>query len=300
MKDVKQEQIDECRDNTGGSLRELATTWHKEAQKTGVKETYDLAQYLYKEYLKQFPKEKDIYPMTFYYGELLFKLEQVLRRRAHLHRRGQARHAPTRPSTATSRPTPRSSRGRTASTSTTRASTQAAEAGKLRGDKSSKEDDPKKKKSERRRRRSARPRWPTYKPKDIPETWKTMLDAFDTYVQYVPNAPELVTIKYRRARVYYEYNHFAEAAPLFEDIVKNHTKDDLAIYSANLYFDCAERARTSTMTWRRHAPRTAPIPTSPRTTTSASSAPSSRTASGARRSRAGRTTASTASPPTST
>src|SRR5204862_7296935 len=73
---VKKEAVEECRDNTAGSLRELATTWHKEAQKTGVKETYDLAQYLYKEYIKGFPQEKDIYPMTFYYGELLFKLER--------------------------------------------------------------------------------------------------------------------------------------------------------------------------------------------------------------------------------
>ena len=46
-----------------------------------------------------------------------------------------------------------------------------------------------------------------------------MIAAFDTYIKYVPDAPELVTIKYRKARIYYEYNHFDEAAKLFEDIV---------------------------------------------------------------------------------
>ena len=56
------------------TLRELATVWHKEAQKTNNKDTYALAQYLYKEYLTRFPKEKDVYQMTFYYAELLFKL----------------------------------------------------------------------------------------------------------------------------------------------------------------------------------------------------------------------------------
>ncbi len=39
--------------------RELATIWHKEAQKTNNNDTYALAQYLYKEYLTRFPKEKD-------------------------------------------------------------------------------------------------------------------------------------------------------------------------------------------------------------------------------------------------
>ena len=236
MKDVKQEAVDECRDNTGGSLRELATTWHKEAQKTGVKETYDLAQYLYKEYLKQFPKERDVYPMTFYYGELLFKLERF------------CDSAPIYTAVVKLDTTDKAKyRNESAYAAVISwknclnvddaAATQAAEANKLRGDKKIKEDDPKKKKSEADKQKEREAELAKYQPKEIPPTWKTMLDAFDTYVQYVPNAPELVTIKYRRARVYYEHNHFAEAAPLFEDIVKNHTKDDLAIYSANLYFD---------------------------------------------------------------
>ena len=58
-------------------LRELATTWHREAQKTQNKDTYALAQYLYKEYLDNFPNEKDAYVMSFYYAELLFKLRAL-------------------------------------------------------------------------------------------------------------------------------------------------------------------------------------------------------------------------------
>ena len=64
-----------------------------------------------------------------------------------------------------------------------------------------------------------------------------MIAAFDTYIKYVPDAPELVTIKYRKARIFYEYNHFDEAAKLFEDIVEKHPKHELAIYSANLLLD---------------------------------------------------------------
>ena len=73
-KNMTKEQLEECRDTTKNTLGELATVWHKEAQKTNNNDTYALAQYLYKEYLARFPKEKDVYQMTFYYGELLFKL----------------------------------------------------------------------------------------------------------------------------------------------------------------------------------------------------------------------------------
>ena len=49
-----------------------------------------------------------------------------------------------------------------------------------------------------------------------------MIAAFDTYIKYVPDSPELPNIKYRKARIYYEYNHFDEAIPLFKDIAEHH------------------------------------------------------------------------------
>ena len=51
-----------------------------------------------------------------------------------------------------------------------------------------------------------------------------MIEAFDTYIKYVPDAPELPKIKYRKARIYYEDNHFNEALPLFKDIAENHPR----------------------------------------------------------------------------
>ena len=64
-----------------------------------------------------------------------------------------------------------------------------------------------------------------------------MIDAFETYVKYVPDAPERVVIMYREARIYYEYNHFDDAAKRFEVIVEKYPKHELAIYSANLLLD---------------------------------------------------------------
>ncbi len=74
-------------------------------------------------------------------------------------------------------------------------------------------------------------------PKTIPEYQQKMIAAFDTYIKYVPDAPELPAIRYRKARIYYEYNHFDEAAKLFEEVVAKHPNHELAIYSANLLLD---------------------------------------------------------------
>lgn len=65
-----------------------------------------------------------------------------------------------------------------------------------------------------------------------------MLNAYTRYVCYVTDSDELVTIKYRRARIFYAANHWPEAAVLFRDIAYNHSDDDLAPYAANQYLDC--------------------------------------------------------------
>ena len=74
-------------------------------------------------------------------------------------------------------------------------------------------------------------------PTPIPEYQGKMIAAFDTYIKYVPDAPELPVIRYRKARIYYEYNHFDEAAKLFQEVVEKHPNHELAIYSANLLLD---------------------------------------------------------------
>jgi len=64
-----------------------------------------------------------------------------------------------------------------------------------------------------------------------------MLNAFQRYVCFVPDSEDLPQIKYRRARIYYESNHFEEAAVIFKDIAFNHANTDLGVYAANLYMD---------------------------------------------------------------
>lgn len=77
-----------------------------------------------------------------------------------------------------------------------------------------------------------------FAPKKLTPLQEGMLEAFNRYVCYVDKADDLATIKYRRARIYYEANRFEEAAVLFRDIAFNHKDSELAEYAANLYLDC--------------------------------------------------------------
>ena len=61
-----------CRDEARDTMRQMATVWHDEAEKTRKQETYDLAEQAYQAYVQHFPKDKDAYEMSYYYAELLW------------------------------------------------------------------------------------------------------------------------------------------------------------------------------------------------------------------------------------
>jgi hypothetical protein len=67
---------------------------------------------------------------------------------------------------------------------------------------------------------------------------KGILKSYDRYVCYVAKGDDLINIKYRRARIYYEANMFAESAVLFKEIAVEHSGSELGIFAANLYLDC--------------------------------------------------------------
>lgn len=209
--DLAKSAVDECRDHTAGMLRELATVWHKEAQRTGVIATYVSARDLYEEYLRHFPSEKDVYMMRYWYAELLFKLGTL--------DTVPASHwycdaAPVY--TEVVKVDPQGPKLNEAAYAAVIAwkncldldETSTPVRGKTEAD--------------------------IYTPKPIPETQQKMLAAFDTYIQFVKKSSELATIKYRKARIYYDYNHHDEALPLFRDLAQNHQDSELAVYSANL------------------------------------------------------------------
>jgi len=217
--DIKKSALTECKQNATGVLRELSTTWHREAQKTQNMETYDLAQHLYKAYLDNFPKEKDAYTMTYYYAELLYKLERW-EPAANIY-------------TNVVKMKPKGKYLKDAAYAAVVAWKNA-----LNVQEETKDVEKKKRKKRRKGRRKKKvEEVEDTKPKPIPEKQLKMIAAFDTYITYVPDAPELVPIIYRKARIFYNYNHYNEAVKVFALIVNKHSDHELAIYSANLLLD---------------------------------------------------------------
>ena len=205
--DVKKDVMTECKNSFHDTGKELALIWHKEAQRTKNADTYQLAGMVYKEFLSHFGQEKDTPEITFYYGEILWQM-QAWKEAAETY----------------SKVVQLDPKGKYVKESAYAAvlawknALNISDSGEEVDKDKSKEKD--------------------LKPRTIPEYQKKMIEAFDTYIKYVPDAPELTKIKYRKARVFYDYNHFDEAIVLFADIVDHHVNDELAIYSANLLLDC--------------------------------------------------------------
>ncbi len=198
--DVKKDLMSECKDVYHDTAKELALIWHKEAQRTKNADTYQLAGMVYKEFLSHFANEKDTPEITFYYGEILWQMNdwkeaaEVYTKVVRLDPKGkyvkEAAYAAV-----------------LAWKNALNISDEGEGVDKEKG------------------------RENNLEPRPIPEYQHKMIEAFDTYIKYVPDAPELVKIKYRKARVFYDYNHFDDAIKLFADIIDHHANDELAIYS---------------------------------------------------------------------
>jgi tetratricopeptide (TPR) repeat protein len=76
-----------------------------------------------------------------------------------------------------------------------------------------------------------------YAPRELTQLEAGMVRAFNRYLCFVTEADEVVMVKYRRARIYYEANHYQEAAVAFRDIAMNHPTAEQAEFAANLYLD---------------------------------------------------------------
>jgi tetratricopeptide (TPR) repeat protein len=203
---VKKDVMNECKNSYHDTGKELALIWHKEAQRTKNADTYQLAALVYREFLTHFANEKDSPEIMFYFGEILWQTQSW------------KEAAETYTKVVELDP-----KGKYVK--------DAAYAAVLSWKNALNIDDqgegPDKDKINQKDL-SERP---------IPEFQKKMIGAFDTYIRYVPDSPELVKIKFRKARIFYDYNHFDDSIKLFQDIVDKHVNDELAIYSANFLLD---------------------------------------------------------------
>lgn len=221
-------ELDECAENAEAVSSEMAKLWHNEAIKTLNSDTLVYVERLYRLYLASFPKSAEYAEMQYYYAELKWsRAENEKNQRLATELWEEAAIA----------------------------FTDVVKSGKLKGKllkeaayaavlgwKNALAVDP----------RTKAPPPPSDEvsdklppPQDIPEREQRMIEAFDIYINYIkdPKDDELVMMKFLKARIYWRYNQFDQAVPLFEDIVEKHLSHETGEYAVNLLLDTLNRGQ---------------------------------------------------------
>ncbi len=241
------EAVSSCKAETAQILAWLATSWHREAigteQQPGTNDrsTMQLATRLYELLIQRFPDLETLefpeiaredwptqYKVAYYYAELLWKMEDWARcgpafdRVVELNPQGEY-----------------TSDAAYAAVLCYNSLYQQQYEGRERQTREAQSESRQRGRRGRRGRAQEEEAPPenTYARREFTDLERGMLNAFQRYVCFVNNSDDLPQIKYRRARIYYEANHFEQAAVLFKDIAWNHRDSELAEYAANLYLD---------------------------------------------------------------
>ncbi|WP_428267477.1 tetratricopeptide repeat protein [Haliangium sp.] len=224
---LPESNLQECGETAEQVTSEMAKIWHNEAMKTLDYETLSYVDHLYQVYLENFPESSEYAQMQFYYADLMWV-------------RAQNEKDPAKASALWEQ--------------TAVAFTDVVKSGKLQG------------KMLKDAAFAAVQGWknaldvaPDTKvpppPKeeegevpvaqDIPAREQKMIEAFDIYIDYIkdPKDDELVMMKFYKARIYWRYNHFDRALPLFGEIIEQHIEHETAEWSANLLLDSLARSR---------------------------------------------------------
>jgi tetratricopeptide (TPR) repeat protein len=206
-------------------VRQWATQYHREAQKTKNADLYSMAYHLYKHYLVTFPESPKQYTTTFFYGELLYKIQnweeaaQAYEKVIDIDPEGKytedAVHAAVL------------AYFKVVDTSEEQADIEANSIAKVEEEADEEDDEKDGEKVEAK----------IPEKKEIPDLHKKFIHALERYMKHAPDGERIVDVKYNLARTYYDFNHFQEALEVFKNIAFNHGDHRLAVIAANLHLD---------------------------------------------------------------
>ena len=193
------------------SIRNWASTFHREANRTRNESLYIRSHYLYDGYRETFPESEHIYEITYFHGDLLFNL-------------GQWDQAAQAYETVLEMD-PDGEHTENAVLNTMLALFEEVDTSEQRAeieaefDMEEDSDEPVE----------------IPEPLEMDELEQRLMRASRNYIDYVPDGERIVDVKYTKARTYYDHLHLEEAVVLFEDIAFNHSDHRLAEVSANLH-----------------------------------------------------------------
>ncbi|HEX8954208.1 MAG TPA: tetratricopeptide repeat protein, partial [Polyangia bacterium] len=183
-------------DAEASRLMELASVAHKHAQQTRDPKDYEKAASLYEQYFAR-PAHPEEHAMSFYYAELLFRQQRY----------EEAAKYYDRAITVD----PKGKFAKEAVYAFVISTKNAVKTPNPTAD----QPPP-----------CAQPR-----PCPIPADLQRLLAAFDRYVALVPESPQRPNMEYRRAKILYDYHHWAEAAPQFDHIFTAYPGNELGTFS---------------------------------------------------------------------
>lgn len=227
FKDLNQDEWKRKRVQVEEMIRAWSTTYHREAQKTKNPDLYAMAYFLYKFYLETFANSEKEYQMTFFYGELLYKLQKweeaaaAYEKVVEIKPKGEY--------------TNESVHGLVLSYfKIVSISEEQADLNKRQEEIIASTEDAEEGKDGKKGEKKIKP--PPTK-KEIPELHQKLIRACKLYSELNADGDRIVDVKYTMARIYYDYNHLEEAAAAFKDIAYSHPEHRLSVIAANLHLD---------------------------------------------------------------
>ncbi len=230
-----------CRDETLDTMKQMATVWHDEAEKTKNEATYALAEQAYEGFLKTFPKDKDAYEIQMFYAELLWARAGHLINDKKTKTDGLAKFRKAHDEfIKVLEINPEGKFTQDAAFAQMLAMKNALEydetGGQGKACKTNAEglcvfQEKEKKKKVKKDEKTVTDTNADYPESSYTEDESKMLEAYDTYQKYVKDTkdPELPKIVYHRAKIMMNHNKFSDARPLLEEMV---VKFDGTIYAA--------------------------------------------------------------------
>ena len=218
-------------DLSEGSMRELVTEYHSEAQRTKSVATYRLARDIYKEYLADFPESENAYSLRFYYAEILWALEQWADAAEQYD--------------AVVQKTPKGPYAKQASYDTLLCYEKlvAIDQGKLAQRELSDNEKIDEKKGKGTLDKTSK-RLETAKTniqeEPLTKNEERLVAAGDNYVRLFPGTADESNILYKAATTYYDHYHYVEAARRFGEVITKYPADKNAQYAANLTLHALE------------------------------------------------------------
>ncbi len=224
---LKGAALEECRDMAQDAVSAMALTWHREGMVTKSKKGLRLAQHLYSVYLDTFANASDVGTMQYHYADLLWYLAEN---------------------------ETQDSKASLIWEKTAIAFSAAVHGGKLKGKalrdaayapvlawKNALDVGPQTQLADvSSAMTTSKARAPS--PTPIDRRSKKMLEAFDVYTKYIPkDDPEIVLMRFYKARILWRFDHLEKALPLFMSIVRDHPDHDVAGTSAWIISDSLSR-----------------------------------------------------------